>query len=188
MSDDTLMFFSGTLPISMRFPLVLPLLLLLGFYAGMANGDNRVEVPVATDLAADAELARRGKVPIMLMFSQDHCPFCKTLKREILRPMLLSGEYVDRVIIRELFIDAGEVVRDFNGVEIEGFRVGKRYAIWLTPTLLFLDSQGKELTQRMLGINTVEMYGYYVDESLDAALTNLRTGTEFHPEQTNEDR
>ncbi len=159
---------------------------LLGGHLGAVRADDRerwweVEVPIARDLAADAVLARRANVPILLVFSQDHCPFCKTLKREIIRPMILSGEYLDRVIFRELFIDEGEMVQDFWGGLLEAAEVGKRYNIWVTPTLLFLDPDGKELTKRILGVNTLEMYGYYVDKALDEALTNLRGGAGRQP-------
>ena len=49
-----------------------------------------------------------------------------------------------------------------------------RYNATITPTLLFLDYQGNEIQERMTGVNTVEMYGYYLDESIDEALEKLK--------------
>ncbi len=124
----------------------------------------------ARDLSADAALARRGKMPIMLLVSQDHCPFCDQIKREILNPMIVSGEYRDRLLIREIFIDLGTRVRDFKGSEIDSSSFTQQYQVYLTPTLLFLDSDGNELVERMVGIQTPEMFFYYVDRSVQEAI------------------
>ena len=59
-----------------------------------------VTVSVATDLSVLAKQAKDRKLPILLMVSQDHCPFCSLLKSDVLNPMLLSGDYDDRVIIK----------------------------------------------------------------------------------------
>jgi thioredoxin-related protein len=146
-------------------------LLLLLLLPMLAHG---VEVPKATDLAADARLAASKQVPILLVVSQDHCSFCHLLKREILRPMLISGEYDDKVIIRELLIDEGESVVNFQGRTVEAAELAHTYRSYLTPTLLFLDHQGRERAPRIVGINTIEMYGYYVDEAIDQALASIR--------------
>ncbi|MEW7979030.1 MAG: hypothetical protein AB2813_04300 [Candidatus Sedimenticola endophacoides] len=67
------------------------------------------EITKVTDLAADA----RHGLPILLLVSQDHCPFCVQIKRDILRPMLLAGDYRGQILIRELYIDPGVSVLDF---------------------------------------------------------------------------
>lgn len=40
--------------------------------------------------------------------------------------------------------------------------------------MLFLDPQGRELTDRMVGINTLEFYGGYLDQNIDTALSRVR--------------
>ena len=40
-------------------------------------------------------------------------------------------------------------------------------------TVLFLDDRGRELTKPMIGINTVEFYGYYLDAAIDTARQHL---------------
>ena len=125
------------------------------------------------DLGADARLARERGLPILMVVSQHHCPFCDLLREEVLLPMVRSGDYVDRVILRELFLDGEQQLRDFDGRSVGPEALADRYRTFLTPTLLFLDPRGKELTDRILGINTVEFYGYYLDASILEAYTRL---------------
>lgn len=130
-------------------------------------------VSEAEDLAALGDRARAARVPILLVVSQADCPYCELLKREVLRPMLVSGQYEGRVLIRELFIDSELPVRDFDGQAVSPDALARRYRARLTPTLLFLDHGGRELTERMIGINTLDFYGYYVDAAIGAARRRL---------------
>ena len=148
--------------------LLLPVLLLAGQALATTPGVSPVE-----DLAALGERARHGRMPILLVVSRDDCPYCKLLKREILEPMLLSGDYSGRVLIRELLVDSYAPVRDFDGETVSSDAVASRYGARLTPTVLFLDHRGRELAEPMIGINTVEFYGHYLDATIDAARVRL---------------
>lgn len=151
------------------------LLLCISYGAGSAEttGQGR-DLTGVHDFAALGEEARQRQLPILIAVSRAYCPFCAKLREEILRPMLISGDYDDRVLMREFFMDSGEAVRDFagNAQSAGGFANG--YRVWVTPTLLFLGPDGRELHPRLLGINTPEMYGYYVDEAINDALRRLR--------------
>jgi thioredoxin-related protein len=147
------------------------LFLLLPVYV---SGDSQVRLVEAKDLSADARLARSGEMPILLLVSQDHCPFCTQIKRDILRPMIISGEYEGRLLMREIFIDLGSRIVDFTGDERDSSQFTGSYGVYLTPTLLFLGPDGKELTERIVGIQTPEMFFYYVDKAIQTAITALR--------------
>ena len=110
----------------------------------------------------------------MIMFSQEDCPFCVKLTEEIINPMLISGDYTDRVLIRELMIDASQDIIDFTGDPIDAREIFSRYLLFVTPSVLLLDGSGEELAERQIGINTVDYYGYYLDEAIDQALTTIR--------------
>ena len=128
----------------------------------------------ALNLQKDGQLAARHGTPILLMVSREECPYCEMMKREILRPMELSGDYRDRVLIRELLIDHWQSVINFQGREQSAADFSAGYKTRLTPTLLFLDPQGRELTQRMIGINTIELFGLYLDAAIDRARAEMR--------------
>lgn len=151
--------------------LISAFLVLVSFAACSSAG---VEVPVSKNLSDLGQKAGKGRMPIMMMVSQAHCSFCEKLKEEILEPMLISGDYTDKVIITELLMDSYSNITGFDGREIHPSDVATGYKVWVTPTLLFLDAEGKEVHPRMLGVNTIEMYGYYIDESIDGALTSIR--------------
>ena len=132
------------------------------------------QVQQTSDLQRDARLASHGKVPLLLIFSQVDCAFCERLKDEVINPMLISGEYTHRVLIREFMIDDDEPVTDFDGRPIDPMMVFHRYDLFVTPSVLILGHQGKELAERQIGINTVDYYGYYLDTSIDQALSKIR--------------
>ena len=159
--------------------LVLFLLLLVCNFSILASGQHGKTIPVARDFFELARQAEMKRVPILLMVSQDHCHFCELLKAEVLNPMMISGDYTDKVVMTELLIDIGDSVTDFDGNRVYPGKVASDYNTWVTPTLLFLDHQGKEVHKRMLGVNTVEMYGFYLDESLDAALAAVKKGEPY---------
>lgn len=150
----------------------IPVIMLLCWMLPLSAAELR-ELPKAVDLRSDGAIVAQRELPLLVMVSQNHCSFCERLKREILVPMLRSGQYDDRVLIRELSIDPSGEVRDFEGGTIASAELADRYGIFLTPTLLFLNSRGAELTERMLGINTPEMYGWYLDRSLEEARAEL---------------
>ena len=108
-------------------------------------------------------------MPLLLVFSADYYEYCEQLEEQFLRPMLISGDYEDRVMIRLLKLGNGSSVRDFQGNEIATGDLANRYQVRVTPTMLFLNPQGRELAPRMVGINTPEFFGGYLDRSIDEA-------------------
>lgn len=149
-------------------------LLSLGFFASAAiSPASQIRVPVATDLATIAKSANTRGLPVLLVFSAEHCAYCELLENEILKPMILSGDYRDRVLIYKVMIDDSNQVRDFNGMSVSAEVLAQHYGVYVTPTMLFLDSSGKELSERILGINTVEMFGGLVDQAIHIAHQQL---------------
>jgi thioredoxin-related protein len=133
-----------------------------------------VEVPVTRNLHTDSQLAHEKQLPILLAFSAIDCSYCELLEEEFLRPMLLSGNYRDKIIIRKLVLDNGSRVADFSGQRINATRLSDRYRVYVTPTLLFIDENGAELAERMVGINTPELFGGYLDDCIETAWLMIR--------------
>ena len=90
---------------------------LLFFCLGISPGyaADHDAVPLVSDLQTDASQARNLALPLLMIVSQTDCPYCEKLKQAIILPMLRSGEYQDKVIIRELMIDDASAIRDFDG-------------------------------------------------------------------------
>ena len=132
------------------------------------------EVPLVDDLAALGRVARRRHLPIVLLVSRSDCSYCMVLKNEVLDPMMKSREYDDQALIGEMMIDAAEPLRGFDGEYESRAEFASRLDTDLTPTLFFLAPDGTELAPRIRGINTLELFGFYVDRAIESARARMR--------------
>lgn len=132
-----------------------------------------VAVPVIEDLAAEARLARAKQVPLLIMFYAEHCGYCQVVEEEFLEPMIISGDYEDKVLIRRLLMTGVEPIRDFDGDETTAAEVSARYGVMVTPTLVFVDADGQQLADKLVGLTTRHYYGGYVDERIASARERL---------------
>ena len=128
----------------------------------------------AIDLSREGRQAEEACVPLLLEFAAEHCEYCTLLEEEVLNPTLLNRDYDQRVLMRKLVIDRSSKLRDFNDTPVSAAELASRYRVFVTPTLLFLDSQGRELAERMVGVMTLEFYGGYLDRAMRASSEKLR--------------
>jgi thioredoxin-related protein len=129
-------------------------------------------LPSASNFFEDAKEQGDNQVSIV-MVSQRDCSYCELIHNDFLDPMHQGGHYKSKALFRELKIDSNNVITDFNGKEITAKRFAQRYRASLTPTLLFLDRKGQTLVPNMVGVNTPQFYGYYLDQSIDKAISLL---------------
>ena len=151
------------------------LLLLISVTSYASNDSVVIEENDFEKLSQQMKQEKRG---LVLMLHAEHCPYCQQMDEEILSPMVLSGEYDKRVFIRKLQIDEARDVKDFLGNTVEPSDISDVYNAQLTPTLVFLDHEGKEMAEQMIGINTVELFGAYLDIEIDNMMVKL------HKEET----
>ncbi len=155
------------------------IVLLLSFYSNLVlakhesdseSHSQRPEVIQIRDIRDTAQLAQAQNLPILIMFGTDECPYCRLLKEDFLVPMLISGDYTDKVIIREAHINAGADITDFSGKKITIDEFSNRYGVTLFPTMVFVDSNGQVLIDNIIGITTPSLFGGTLDDSIDKAL------------------
>jgi thioredoxin-related protein len=130
-------------------------------------------IPAAADLAADGREAARRRVPLLLAVTRIECGYCAILKREILIPMVIAGDHPERVLIRELNLDSTEPLTGFDGRPASCWSVASGYEALFSPTVLLVGPDGTELADRIVGLNTPEMYGWYLDRAIEAATRTL---------------
>lgn len=128
---------------------------------------------VTDNLLEDATKASRLKVPLLLIFTQGSCSFCELLIEEVIQPMLKNEKYRQRVLIREFMIDDIAKITGFDGQPVAPMTVFQDYGLYVTPSVLLVDGQGREIAARQIGINTVDYYGYYLDEAINQALSKI---------------
>ncbi len=131
-----------------------------------------VQVKLSTDLYQDAQLAKQKGVPIVVMFSQDACGYCNVVREQFLKPMLRSGDYTNKVIIREVKIDTFEDVRDFTGKQVPSDELSSIHRAYLTPTVVVFDSNGK-VHHRILGVTNEHYYGGELDDAINRAYSRI---------------
>ncbi|HEY9199119.1 MAG TPA: thioredoxin fold domain-containing protein [Gammaproteobacteria bacterium] len=141
--------------------------------AGSAEPAAAVDIPHATDLYADGRTARERGIPILLMFASETCSYCLQVEQDYLEPMLRSGEYADKLIIRKLLIRDPRTLADFDGTDREAAEISRRYGVDLVPTLVFVDAHGRELGERLVGLTTVDFYWGYLERSMELARDQL---------------
>ena len=132
-----------------------------------------IDIPRLKNLQQDGMNASSKSIPVLIEFSMVGCPFCYEVETEVLKPMLLSGEYENRVIIRKVVIDDDEMVTDFNGSKISNEDLAARYDIDVVPTLVLMDGQGNVVSERMRGVSTIDYYGQYLDRAIEQACSEI---------------
>ena len=144
-----------------------------------------VHITELKDLQQEAYLASKTQRPLLIMFSAKHCTYCVTVKEAFLKPMLRSGDYIDKVLIRKVELDSGKILRGFHGEKLPIRMLASRYKVFVTPTLIFVDATGQELVDPLIGISTIDYYGGYLDDAIDKANRVLRrnsNGIAIHPQ------
>lgn len=133
-----------------------------------------VTVKQGSDLTAEAKEARDNKVPVLILFAMEHCPYCLVVEEEFLKPMLRNAEYGKKVIIRKVKIDSGSSLRDFSGKQRDAGEFSEDYNVSLVPTVVLVDAEGKKLAPSIVGLSNRYYYGGDLDNAIDASLLRLR--------------
>jgi thioredoxin-related protein len=124
-------------------------------------------VPYTRDLRADARAAAQNRVPLLLFFSLEGCPYCARVRREYLGPMSGDPDQARRALIRELPIEA--TVADFSGQPRLGRDIAAGMKIGMYPTVVLVDANGTILAEPLVGFTVPDFYGAYLDDRIDTA-------------------
>jgi thioredoxin-related protein len=133
------------------------------------------QLAYAKDFVADGKTARQNNQAIIVMFSSETCHFCETMAVEILQPMQIVQKD-SNYMIRKLNIDEPTKIKDFDGNETTMVRFARKNNIKITPTLAFFDDKGGEPAERIVGLYTLELLGYYVDSSTNLVSRKIAQG------------
>ena len=165
-------------------------ILLIQLYASLASAadpqedyqadDDEEHLPYviiqyATDFSELAQVAgNEGKI-IMLEVSASYCGYCDLLEEEFIKPMLRNDDYSKVVLIRKIDLDSYHTITDFSGNKTTPDVFARHFDVALTPTILFFDGNGNEVSQRILGINSLELYGGYIEDGLNNGLQKIKS-------------
>lgn len=132
-------------------------------------------LPPARDFKADAEKARRERVPIVVMVSLDGCPHCETVRRSHLLPLLRAKN--PAAILRQVELKGGASLIDFNGQKTTHAEFAQRHRAAIAPVVLFFDAEGRSAAEPIVGASIPDFYGAY----LETAMISARMATSARP-------
>lgn len=121
-------------------------------------------------LKAAAQAAVRHGHPLVVMTTLQGCPFCDVVRERFLQPALAAGRlFAVQVDIR----DRQTPLQDFQGNTRTGAEITSQWKARFAPTVLFLDSQGRELTERLVGVAVADFYEDYLWQHIAQAQRKL---------------
>ena len=129
-------------------------------------------LPRATDLALDGAAMRAAKMPMVVLYSQAQCSYCDQA-RTYLVPMADDPANARRALFRQIDIDSDAALSDFAGKATTHRDLARQLGARLTPTVSVLDSEGRVLSEPIIGMRLVDFYGQYVDNAIDQARAAL---------------
>jgi thioredoxin-related protein len=165
-------------------------ILLIQLYASLASASDTQEdyqtddddqhlpyvvIQYATDFSELAEVARDENKIIMLEVSASYCGYCDLLEEEFIKPMLRNDYYSTVALIRKIDLDSYQTITDFAGNKTTPDVFARGLNVKLTPTILFFDGNGNEVSQRILGINSLDLYGGYIEDGLNNGLLKIKS-------------
>jgi thioredoxin-related protein len=129
----------------------------------------------AQDFASDAHQMRERKLPMLVLFSAAGCEWCERARQQVLDPMAADPASAARVLIRQIDIDRTTPVTDFSGKATTHRDFARARRIRLTPTLVVLDAEGRDLAEPIVGVRLADFYPTYIERAIDEGLARMRT-------------
>ena len=143
--------------------------LALSAAAGAASG-----LVHAKNLQADAQLAAKRQVPILVLFTSPGCHYCERVKAEYLGLMHKDPAYRNKVLIREVTMGATRPLTDFNGTLTTEGAFAAAHKVFMVPTVMVFDTQGKETSEAIVGLLTPDYYFGYLMSAIETGMDKVR--------------
>lgn len=133
-------------------------------------------LPTTKSLPDAAQAAARLEQPLVVMTTLKGCPYCDVVRGHYLLPMQRSGQIH---AIQLDMTDRTTPIKGFDGRATTAAAQIKSWRAKLAPTVLFLDTKGEELAERLVGMAVPDLYGSYLDSRIDEARRNLTAASRF---------
>ena len=156
-----------SLPSKLVLPLVIATLL-----TGPVAGDSVTMIQVS-DLQAVSSLAKQKGLILVVEFANDDCVYCRKLEDLFLLPMQRNAEYDDKILLRTVSLSDFDRLIDFHGRSVTTAEFASQYEVTLTPTLVFLNAEGVEMSEKLVGIWSEDFFGGFIDKRIDEARAKL---------------
>ena len=120
-----------------------------------------------------ALLARRDALVVVALFSVPGCPWCEVVRRNYLRH--LEGAVRGIRVAEYGITDRREFQHAASGDAPNGpAALAKSLGIRFSPTVAFLGDDSRELAERLVGYNSPDFYGAYLEARIARALAGAK--------------
>lgn len=131
-------------------------------------------LPIAQNLKADGDAATVAKKPILLFFNLTGCHYCRGALREVIVPMFRNAGWRAALEFRQITIDDGKSLIDFDGRSIENIAFATKRKGTFAPTVMLVDGNGELLGDPIVGLVNFDFYGGYVDGLVNKAIAEMK--------------
>ena len=147
-------------------------LLLLLFALSSVSAASKVET--VNDFRVLEEQASSSDLPVLLLFTAEECDYCEAIRSYYLEPMIRSGKYASSILFRQLYIEDYHYLRDRHGELVGGDQIALKYGVEVTPTILFVDANGNELADRIVGLSGADYFDKTLSTHISQAQSNFQ--------------
>ncbi len=131
-------------------------------------------LPYAKNLKVDAHEAAHERMPILVFFMSDSCPYCLEVEDLYLRPMYERGTYRGQLLIRAVDVGSARPLHDFVGERTDHETFAHDKGVYLTPIIRFYDPSGKELVPDLVGYTSPDFYAGFLEKAIADSIATLR--------------
>lgn len=165
----------------MRSPklILLSLLFLLSSSLQVANADDW-QLKEATDFSVLSKQSKKDNLPIAIYFNMSKINASKRLKEMAILPMIENGILDGYVHMVQVTVDAAdEKIKDFYGEPVSPKFFQDMYNVTSIPSIVFVDSDGNEISKRMTNSGAYDYVPYYLKQRINQALKELGNKKQF---------
>ncbi len=115
--------------------------------------------PSLGDLQAEAAAARAaGKQGLCVMYLRDDCPYCERMKANILSLPAVQAHYRQQFAVLAVDTRGALPMVDFAGRPATEKDFARAQGVWVTPTVVFYDLDGRPIARVAGEIRTAEEF------------------------------
>lgn len=130
--------------------------------------NTKVALPRPASWKAVLAESRATGRPIVLMFSSVGCAWCELVRRDHLRYLARDQQKLGVIVVELDLLDRKPFA---DGETPAG--IAKAMGVRFAPTVAFLGPEG-ELAERLLGYQSADFYGAYLDDRIAEAAAKLK--------------
>ena len=99
------------------------------------------------------------------------CAFCDVVRNNYLGPMFQRGEVY---AVQVNMLDRRTQLQNFAGMSTTPYAQAREWRARIAPTILFMDYDGREVSDRLEGVTVADFYGQYLTQRIEEARRSVR--------------